>query len=82
MPQKRAQLTDDEWHTLLHHVTAEVMTLQKGGRDVLQVCSAEGVDGQSADGSSLESQLQSAATSKGAARTNIQLDDARVKLAV
>jgi hypothetical protein len=40
IPPKRAQLTDNEWNALLHHITAEVLTLKKAGRDVMQVCNA------------------------------------------
>lgn len=40
LPPEKAKLTSDEWARLLHTVIVEVLTLQKAGRDVLQVCNA------------------------------------------
>lgn len=36
----KAQLDDEQWAKLLHHIAVEVFTLQKAGRDVLEVCNA------------------------------------------
>lgn len=44
MPPKQAKLDGEEWEVLLHTVAAEVLTLRKAGRDVLQVCNARSVD--------------------------------------
>lgn len=38
MPQRPSTLSNEQWRRLLHHIIAEVATLQKAGRDVLSVC--------------------------------------------
>lgn len=43
----KAQLKDQEWIRLLHHVTVEVLALYKNGRDVSQVCNLRVADSQS-----------------------------------
>ncbi|CZT15747.1 uncharacterized protein RCC_01581 [Ramularia collo-cygni] len=40
MPPKQVKLEGEDWEALLHNITAEVLTLKKAGRDVLQICNA------------------------------------------
>lgn len=78
MPRRRAQLTDEDWQALLNSVAAEVLALQKAGRDVLEVCAGE----QSGDGATVKDHLQRANASGATEQISLQLDDPKVKLAV
>ena len=45
MPPKRLQLSDKTLVKLLHHITIEVLALQKAGRDLDEVCFARSTKG-------------------------------------
>ena len=36
----KAQLSNPQWQRLLHHITVEVLTLEREGRNVMDVCGA------------------------------------------
>lgn len=40
MPSQQQQLTNAQWIRTIHHVTVELLTLAKAGRDVNQICYA------------------------------------------
>lgn len=38
MPEKRLTLNDQQWTSLLHHITVEVLALKNANRDVNDIC--------------------------------------------